>query len=495
MSEYETVGLKPSAEPARFRARDLGLETGIYLPGDHNAITDVPGVLVGQKTVWKDPPEVRDVSHRVRSGVTAVLPHSGDMLRRKVPCGIYLGNAFGKLTGYTQVKELGSIETPILLTSTLNVPKVADALITYVLQLAGNEEVRSVNPIVGETNDGDLSDCRSRPVQAQDVVDALTGARGGPVLEGSVGAGTGTCCLGWKGGIGTASRILPPKGAGYTVGVLVQTNFGGLLTVNGAAVGRELGTFPYRGNVAQQDGSCMVIAATDAPLCSRNLERLAKRAMHGLVKCGSSGSTGSGDYAIAFSTAYTVPYDGPVEFLNEAAVSALFLAAQEASEEAVLNSMLKATTVVGRDEHCSRAIPLEHVIGICDRHDVLFAHSKLPPWAPTSREGSLEDCGRRLEALVEHVSCAQIPDGTKSSLLGTLNGARKQSSEALMFIREAKEEQANNALRTCSKMIETARSQVMRDDGIPEPYASLFVSHANLGTWVCEKAGATRSSR
>jgi len=481
----------PDAEPVRFRAHDLGIETGIYLPGKYNAITDVPGVLVGQKTVWKDPPEVPDISHRVRSGATAILTDVDNMYREKAPCAIYLGNAFGKLAGYTQVKELGTLETPILLTGTLNVPKVADAVIEYMLfEVPGNENVRSINPVVGETNDGGLNDLRSRPVEEQDVFDALADAKSGSVLEGSVGAGTGTHCLGWKGGIGTASRVIPPKQGGYTVGVLVQTNFGGLLTINGAPVGRELGRFSYSYDIPYEVGSCMVIVATDAPLCARNLERLAKRAMYGLIKTGSYSSNGSGDYLIAFSTAYTMPYDGPVELLNNSAMSRLFMAVEEAAEEAVLNSMFKATTVVGRDDSSLDAIPLEDVIDVCEKYDVLFAHSKIAPWAPTTKEATVEDGAMRLEELVGYVSSADIPDGNKASLLAKLNEAIEKNSEALSLILEGQEQKANKALAACSKKLEAFKNEVEADELIQEPYVAMFVSRADLGIWICDKASA-----
>jgi len=477
-------------DAVRFRARDLGIEPGIYLPGKHNAITDVHGVLVGHKTVWKDPPAVPTISHRVRSGVTAILPHSGNISQQKVPCAIYLGNAFGKLVGYTQVKELGTLETPILLTSTLNVSKVADALIAHTLRLAANKTADSINPVVGETNDGELSDSRSRPVEEKDVFDALRAARGGLVLEGSVGAGTGTRCLGWKGGIGTASRVLPPEAGGYTVGVLVQTNFGGLLTVNGAPVGRELGRSSYSYELSHEAGSCMIVAATDAPLCSRNLERLAKRAVYGLVRCGSYSSNESGDYAIAFSTAYTMPYTEPVQLLNNVAMSRLFLAIEEATEEAVLNSMLQATTVTGRDDHSSETIPLADVIGACRKYDSLFWHSKVAPWAPTTKEGTIADGGRRLKQLMEHVSSAHMSHEVKSSLLAKLNGAIENNSDAYSLTQQGREQQANEALLTCASKIKMFTNELATGGLITEPHASLFALHADLGEWICQKARA-----
>ncbi len=478
------------ADTVRFRARDLGIETGVMPPGRYNAITDVRGVLVGHKAVWKDPPAVPTISHRVRSGVTAILPHSGNLLLQKVPCAIYLGNAYGKLTGYTQVRELGTLETPILLTGTLNAPKVADALMCYMLRLEGNQAVDSINPVVGETNDGELSDSRSRPVDEEDVFDALREAREGPPLEGSVGAGTGTRCLGWKGGIGSASRVLPPKTGGYTVGVLVQTNFGGLLTVNGAPVGRELGRVSRRYESPQEAGSCMIIAATDAPLCPRNLERLAKRAVYGLVRCGSYSSNGSGDYAIAFSTAYTMPYTEPVQLINNAAMTRLFLAVEEATEEAVLNSMLQATTVIGRDDHRSDAIPLADVIAVCERYGSLFWHSKVAPWAPTTKEETILDGGRRLGHLMGYVASAHIPHELKSSLLEKLNDAIDNNSDACNLARQAKEQRADEALLTCERTMEAFTNELEGGGLATGTYASLFALHATLGGWICRKAKA-----
>ncbi|NIV96313.1 S58 family peptidase, partial [candidate division KSB1 bacterium] len=277
------------------RARDLGIQIGVLKPGKWNAITDVEGVKVGHETLV--------VGENIRTGVTAILPHNGNVFQNKVPAAIYLGNAFGKLAGYTQVEELGNIETPILLTNTLNVPRVADALVEYMLKLEGNEQLRSINPVVGETNDGWLNDIRGRHVSKEHVFNAIENAGSGTVEEGSVGAGTGTICLGFKGGIGTSSRVLPEKLGGYNVGVLVQSNFGGILEINGAPVGRELQNYSYHNRIeyADEDGSCMIVVATDAPLSSRNLKRLAKRAYLALAKTGAFSSNGSGDYIIAFS--------------------------------------------------------------------------------------------------------------------------------------------------------------------------------------------------
>jgi D-aminopeptidase len=295
-------GTRPNARP---RASELGLKVGILPSGTLDAITDVAGVEVGQTTIIR--------GDNIRTGVTAVLPHPGNLYREKVPGAIFVGNGFGKLAGSTQVEEMGDIETPILLTSTTSVPLVADALISYMLALPGNEDVLSINPVVGETNDGYLSDIRGRHITPEDVFAAVKNAQAGAVEEGAVGAGTGTVVFGWKGGIGTASRHLPVNLGGYTVGVLVQTNFGGVLTIAGAPVGQELGQHYLRKELQQAgdgkdkaDGSCMIVVATDAPLDARNLKRLAARALLGVARTGSSGSNGSGDYAIAFSTAAQV---------------------------------------------------------------------------------------------------------------------------------------------------------------------------------------------
>jgi D-aminopeptidase len=327
-------------QEARPRVREFGIVPGTMPTGPLNAITDVPGVLVGHVTVIE--------GANVRTGVTAVLPHGGNLFREKVPGAVFVGNAFGKLMGSTQVNELGEIETPILLTGTLNVPRVADGVLDYMLGLAGNEQVRSVNPVVGETNDGYLSDIRLRPVRAEHVLAAIRGAKGGPVEEGSVGAGTGTVAFGYKGGIGTASRRTE---AGHTVGVLVQSNFGGDLTIAGAPVGREL---RKSGAGAGADGSIILVVATDAPLEHRNLHLLGMRAILGLARTGAAGSNGSGDYAIAFSTRREGPRLGNDE------MSPLFLAAIEASEEAILNSLFRAVTVTGNGRTVE-ALPLGRV--------------------------------------------------------------------------------------------------------------------------------------
>ena len=296
-------------ESARPRARDLGLTIGIFNTGEYNAITDVPGVYVGHTTVVE--------GSRVRTGVTAILPHKGNLYSSRVPAAIHVGNGFGKLLGVTQVKELGEIETPILLTCTLCVWNAADAMVEWLLGQDEMENVRSINPVVGETNDGRLNDIRSRPIEAHHVVAALESATNGPVTEGAVGAGAGTVAFGWKGGIGTSSRVLPESLGGYNLGVLVQSNFGGILQIGGAPVGIELGQYSFSGQVSREQapgpeedihewGSIMMVIATDAPLSDRNLERVAQRAVMGLSRTGSYASNGSGDYVIAFSTANSV---------------------------------------------------------------------------------------------------------------------------------------------------------------------------------------------
>ena len=362
----------------RPRARDIGLVTGIFPPGRYNAITDVPDVLVGQVTLIR--------GDDIRTGVTAILPHKGNIYQEKVPAAVYVGNGFGKLTGFTQIEELGEIETPILLTNTLNVPRVADAVIDYILSLPGNENALSINPVVGETNDGWLNNIRSRAVKKEDVLKAIENAKSGPVEEGAVGAGTGTICYGFKGGIGTSSRVLPKSLGGYTVGVLVQTNFGGVLRINGAPVGRELGMFPYQRKVADswRHGSCMIVVATDAPLLHRNLKRLAKRAVLGLARTGSYMSNGSGDYVIAFSNAPSVRIKRNERAYNVGTVvgnrmmSALFLAVVEATEEAVYNSLFKAQTMVGFEGHKVEALPIDKVIEILKKYNALNWDKNLP---------------------------------------------------------------------------------------------------------------------
>ena len=369
----------PANTQNRPRAREAGITVGILPSGPLNAITDVDGVLVGHTTVIR--------GDNVRTGVTAILPHAGNLFREKVPGAVFVGNGFGKLAGSTQVNELGEIETPILLTSTLNVPRVADFLIDYMLALPGNEEVQSVNPLVAETNDGYLNDIRGRHVSRDDVFAAIKGAKGGAVTEGAVGAGTGTVAFGFKGGIGTASRKLPERLGGFTVGVLVQTNFGGVLTINGAPVGRELGRYYLKDELTppadrrdSPDGSVIIVIATDAPLDSRNLSRMAARAMMGLARTGASASNGSGDYAIAFSTAADVrirlanPREPIVprnlKTLGNDATSPLFLAVIEATEEAIYNSLFRATTTNGKGRTVE-ALPLDRTLEILRKHGLI----------------------------------------------------------------------------------------------------------------------------
>jgi D-aminopeptidase len=359
------------SQEKRPRARDLGIEPGVFPPGALNAITDVSGVKVGHATLVR--------GDNVRTGVTAILPHGGNLFQEKVAGAVFVGNAFGKLTGSTQVAEIGTIETPIVLTNTLAVGTAVEAVVAYTLAQEGNAAVRSVNTLVGETNDGGLNDIRGLHVTRDDVVAAIRNARDGAVPEGSVGAGTGTQCYGWKGGIGTASRKLPERYGGYTLGVLVQTNFGGVLTIAGAPVGKELGRYAYAartnatggapapdGRAEAGDGSCMIVVATDAPVDARDLRRIAARAVYGLGRTGSSYSNGSGEFAIAFSTSpdmrerfgSTKPKTQNV--LPPEAVSPLFEAALEATEEAVYNSLFQATTVSGNGQ-TAEAIPIERV--------------------------------------------------------------------------------------------------------------------------------------
>ena len=342
------IVLLAGAQP-RPRAATLGIPGGVLPRGTLDAITDVAGVKVGHATVIR--------GENVRTGATVILPHDGNLFRDKVPGAVFVGNAFGKLAGSTQVEELGEIETPIALTSTLSVPRVADGLIDYMLALPGNEQVRSINPLVGETNDGTLNDIRGRHVGSAEVRAAIEAAKAGPVPEGAVGAGTGTIAFGWKGGIGTASR----RAGGYTVGVLVQSNFGGSLTISGAPVGRELaGRGPNSGG-----GSIVMVVATDAPVDARNLKRMAARTMFGLARTGSSGSNGSGDYGIAFTTNRAT-----AKLLTNDECSPLFLAVIEATEEAIYNSLLQATTVTGNGRTIE-ALPIARTTEILRRFGVL----------------------------------------------------------------------------------------------------------------------------
>ena len=351
------------------RLRQAGLSNGVLPTGQFNAITDVGGVRVGHVTLIK--------GDSVRTGVTAILPYNGNLFQQKVPAGIFVGNGFGKLAGSTQVLELGNIETPIILTNTLSVPTAMDAVVEYTLKQKGNEKVQSVNAVVGETNDGFLNDIRGRHVTKEDVLSAIANAKGGNIEEGNVGAGTGTVCFGFKGGIGTASRKLPQKLGGYTVGVLVQTNFGGVLQVDGVPVGKELNQFFLSDQLKDTaDGSCMIVVATDAPLDSRNLNRMAKRAFMGLAKTGGIASNGSGDYVIAFSTDSTlrIPFNASNQkqtttTLNNDAMSPLFMAVIEATEEAIINSLLAAKTMTGKDGHKVEALPADKLITILKKYN------------------------------------------------------------------------------------------------------------------------------
>ena len=356
----------PATGQQRPRARDLDLHIGVLPPGPLDALTDVAGVRVGQVTLAR--------GDSVNTGVTAILPHAGNVFREKVPAAIVIGNAFGKLAGSTQVNELGELESPIVLTCTLCVPRAADAVLSYLLGLPGNEDVRSANPVVGETNDGYLNDIRSRPITEADVLAAIRSAVPGPVAEGAVGAGRGTVAFGWKGGIGTASRLLPVRLGGWTVGVLVQTNFGGVLTIDGAPVGQELGQYYLKGDLG--DGSVIIVVATDAPLDHRQLERLARRALAGLARTGSSMTNGSGDYVIAFSTRRATGPAGPgrlsdtMEVVTNDAMSPLFEAVIEATEEAIVNSLLRAETVKGF-RGTAYALPIDSTIAVLRRHGVV----------------------------------------------------------------------------------------------------------------------------
>ncbi len=358
----------PLVGQSRPRARDLGITVGVLPAGPFDAITDVAGVRVGQVTIAR--------GDSINTGVTAILPHDGNVFRDKVPAAVVVGNAFGKLAGSTQVNELGELESPIVLTCTLCVPRAADAVLTYLLGLPGNEDVRSANPVVGETNDGYLNDIRARPITEQDVLTAIRSAQSGPVAEGAVGAGRGTIAFGWKGGIGTASRRTPAPLGGWTIGVLVQTNFGGVLTIAGAPVGRELGQYYLKGDLG--NGSIMIVVATDAPLDHRQLERLGRRAFAGLARTGSSMSNGSGDFVIAFSTRRGVALQGGagrnlVDSLPVAtndAMSPVFEAAIEATEEAIYNSLFRAETVRGF-RGTVRALPIDSTVAILKRHAML----------------------------------------------------------------------------------------------------------------------------
>ena len=351
------------AQEDSLRPREYGIQFGVLQPGQNNAITDVEGVLVGQVNVHDD-------KKGAHTGVTAILPHGGNLFKEKVPAGIFLANGFGKMTGYPQVKELGNIETPIVLVNTLNVAAGLDGIIDYTFSFKENGDCRSVNGVVGETNDGGINDIRARFLTSKDVLKAIQTAKSGPVEEGVVGAGSGTKAFGFKGGIGTSSRKLPASMGGYTVGVLVQTNFGGFLNVDGVAVGEKLGGYPWQKEIECADGSIMMVVATDAPIDARNLERVAKRAFMGLAKAGGIASHGSGDFAIAFSTAREnrVPHNTKkLEKLQNVNVAnddmtPIFMATIEATEEAVVNSLFKAKDVKGYNGKVTKALPVDQVL-------------------------------------------------------------------------------------------------------------------------------------
>ncbi|WP_290793747.1 P1 family peptidase [Flavihumibacter sp. UBA7668] len=353
-------------------ARQLGLQVGVMEPGKWNAITDVAGVKVGHRTLLK--------GDSVRTGVTVILPHDGNLFQEKVPAAVFVGNGFGKLAGTTQLMELGNLETPIALTNTLSVPVAMEAVVEYTLKQSGNEGVQSVNAVVGETNDGWLNDIRGMHVQKSDVIQAISTAASGKIEQGSVGAGTGTVCFNYKGGIGTASRKLPASLGGYTVGVLVQSNFGGVLQIDGVPVGEIWKQFSFSNHLQNRvDGSCMIVVATDAPLDSRNLERLAKRAFMGLAKTGGIASNGSGDYVLAFSTfsgnrVFHQPKDRVqvIQVLGNDAMSPLFMAAIESTEEAILNSLFLSGPVTGFKGHAVESIPLLKLKAL------LIEHKKIP---------------------------------------------------------------------------------------------------------------------
>lgn len=353
------------------RARDYGIKIGLIPTGKLNSITDVEGLKVGHTTLI--------IGDSVRTGVTAIIPYEGNIFQQKIPAAIFAGNGFGKLAGSTQVNELGNIETPIVLTNTLNVATAMDAVVEYTLNYKGNEAIKSVNAIIGETNDSYLNDIRGRHVSKKDVLSAIANAKSGPIEEGNVGAGTGTVCFGFKGGIGTSSRKLPKNLGGYTIGVLVQTNFGGVLQIDGVPVGAELGKFSFSNELLNNvDGSCMIVIATDAPLDSRNLERLAKRAFLGLGKTGGIASNGSGDYMIAFSTAkdIRIPHSSKETILNQGLLlndetSPIFMAAIEATEEAIINSLFTAETMSGYKGSKVSALPKEKVLSILKKYNRL----------------------------------------------------------------------------------------------------------------------------
>ena len=357
-----SLGFAINAGQPHKTLREWGFPTGIFETGKYNAITDVPGVTVGHVTCIE--------GDSIRTGVTAIVPHQGDIFCNKVPAAIYVGNGFGKLAGVTQVRELGNIETPVILTNTLSVAAGIEGAVRYTLMQPGHERENSVNAVVGETNDGRLNDTRGMHVTPQMVIDAINNAHGGPVEQGNVGAGTGTICFGFKGGIGTSSRVLPESLGGYTIGVLVQTNYGGILEIDGVQVGQQLQKHDFINHVRKTenvDGSCMMVVITDAPLDSRNLERVAKRAMMGMAKTGGIASNGSGDYVIALSVA-------PENLINDKAklitstvlanseMSSIFAATIEATAEALWNSLFMAESMTGRNGYHVDALPVDRVL-------------------------------------------------------------------------------------------------------------------------------------
>ncbi len=361
-----SVLLAGSGYSQKKRARDHGITIGVLPPGPLNAITDVEGVSVGHVTLIE--------GEDVRTGATAIIPHPGNVFEQKVPAAIYIGNGYGKLAGYSQVKELGNIETPIVLTNTLNIASGINGLIRYAIE-NGSPGLRSINAVVGETNDSFLNDIRGQHVTPSHVIEALEAAEGGPVKEGNIGAGTGTICFGWKGGIGTSSRQIPENAGGYTVGVLVQTNFGGVLQIDGVPIGQELDNYFMRGAIESADGSCMIVVITDAPADARNLERMAKRAIMGLARTGGIASNGSGDYVIALSVAEQnfepLGSTANVEtktFLRNDEMSPLFLATIEATEEAIINSLFAAETMTGRQGHTIQELPVDQVLEIMRKY-------------------------------------------------------------------------------------------------------------------------------
>lgn len=367
---FFTLMLSAQETHDRKRAREYGIKIGVLSPGAYNAITDVSGVKVGHTTLQR--------GDSINTGVTAILPFQGNIFQHKVPAAIYTANGFGKLAGSTQVEELGNIETPIILTNTLSVSPAIDAVVSYTLQQPGNEKIQSVNAVVGETNDGELNNIRARHIRPQHVLQAIETASSGVVKEGNVGAGTGTVCFGFKGGIGTSSRKLPESLGGYTVGVLVQSNFGGVLQIDGVPIGQYLGKYSFANHLLNNvDGSCMVVIATDAPLSERNLKRLAKRAFLGLGKTGGIASNGSGDYFIAFSTneGVRIPHSSRektvnISILHNDHMSPLFMAAIEATEEAIINSLFTAQEVKGYHSTIP-ALPLDKVLPILKSHKAI----------------------------------------------------------------------------------------------------------------------------